>query len=500
MGNLRGLFGVAGEYGLYAGTGVTDADTFIRLGTATPRFNNLPLEWWSGGRELMRADISQGFEVVAGVSAAIFERSRSFSFRQPEGTLDFGGMYAWYYNGNSVVRLVNAGRQGAKPAWVEIGEGMSLNPYVWLYAGSGAGVQLQGTQVSFTGRLWAPGGALITNLNAEGTFYVGGLKAMRAGAGDTLEILNGTSTEITVYAGTVAVAHALTVLGSLRVDGTISPGQIATFGSSISMPSIGIGGGYRFAGGAGLFGANSYIGLDLDGTVPLISRHDNNDSYLRLGIGNPYNRNAYVDLFADGATPTTWSARLIRSPGANGSLILANAGAGPVYMQTNGATWLTVDASGNAAFRSDRTVLAGAFDAAVQFRRDGIAGSIFVAVTPYYVTDGTGTTWNGTSSRAAGNYNVDPQGAWGGSLPAELKALVVQAGAKWSAASDGSWILAYPYGGSGGQASMSIRAQVANVTVDAFAIIPVGVNGDITLSVAGATANGCYLRVIGYFM
>ncbi len=78
--------------------------------------------------------------------------------------------------------------------------------------------------------------------------------------------------------------------------------------------------------------------------------------------------------------------------------------------------------------------------------------------------------------------------------------LVVQAGAKWSAASDGSWILAYPYGGSGGQSSMSIRAQVANITVDAFAIIPVGANGDITLSVAGATANGCYLRVIGYFM
>ena len=71
-----------------------------------------------------------------------------------------------------------------------------------------------------------------------------------------------------------------------------------------------------------------------------------------------------------------------------------------------------------------------------------IAGSIFVPVTPYYITDGTGTTWNGGASRAVGTYNVDPQGAWGGSLPAELKALVVQAGAKWSAASDGSWMLA----------------------------------------------------------
>lgn len=52
----------------------------------------------------------------------------------------------------------------------------------------------------------------------------------------------------------------------------------------------------------------------------------------------------------------------------------------------------------------------------------------------------------------------------------------------------------------GGQSSISIRHQVANVTTDAFAIIPVGTNGDFQMDVVGENAAIVYVRCIGYFI
>ncbi len=43
-GNLKGIFNVAGEYGLYAGTGVTDADQFVRISNQAVEAHNLPIK------------------------------------------------------------------------------------------------------------------------------------------------------------------------------------------------------------------------------------------------------------------------------------------------------------------------------------------------------------------------------------------------------------------------------------------------------------------------
>ena len=47
-GNLKGIFNVAGEYGLYAGTGVTDASQFVRISNQAVEAHNLPVKLYDG--------------------------------------------------------------------------------------------------------------------------------------------------------------------------------------------------------------------------------------------------------------------------------------------------------------------------------------------------------------------------------------------------------------------------------------------------------------------
>lgn len=56
IGNLRGVFGVADEYGLYAGNGTSSADSYIRASTAGVLLNNVPLALYSGGTQRVNID------------------------------------------------------------------------------------------------------------------------------------------------------------------------------------------------------------------------------------------------------------------------------------------------------------------------------------------------------------------------------------------------------------------------------------------------------------
>lgn len=48
LGNLRGIFNVVDEYGLYAGAGVTDADKFLRISNEAVEGHNLPIKLYDG--------------------------------------------------------------------------------------------------------------------------------------------------------------------------------------------------------------------------------------------------------------------------------------------------------------------------------------------------------------------------------------------------------------------------------------------------------------------
>ena len=59
-GNLNGLFGQADEYGLYAGTGTTDADQYLRMSTQAMLSNNVPLRMFDSGTQVV------GLEKIGG--------------------------------------------------------------------------------------------------------------------------------------------------------------------------------------------------------------------------------------------------------------------------------------------------------------------------------------------------------------------------------------------------------------------------------------------------
>lgn len=58
LGNLKGIFGVANEFGLFAGDGVTDASSYVRLSSYALRLNNVPLQLWSSGQQKVNLDAS----------------------------------------------------------------------------------------------------------------------------------------------------------------------------------------------------------------------------------------------------------------------------------------------------------------------------------------------------------------------------------------------------------------------------------------------------------
>ena len=93
MGNLRGLFNVADEYGFYAGLGVTDADAYLRLSSYTTRFNNLDTRWYNGGVSVVRINTSDGVSVKVNAAAA-YDDIRAYTLvNASEATL--GGLYGY---------------------------------------------------------------------------------------------------------------------------------------------------------------------------------------------------------------------------------------------------------------------------------------------------------------------------------------------------------------------------------------------------------------------
>jgi hypothetical protein len=54
LGNLKGIFNVSNEYGLYAGAGVTDADQYLRVSNTAVEAHNLPIKMYDGASVTMQ--------------------------------------------------------------------------------------------------------------------------------------------------------------------------------------------------------------------------------------------------------------------------------------------------------------------------------------------------------------------------------------------------------------------------------------------------------------
>ncbi len=90
------------------------------------------------------------------------------------------------------------------------------------------------------------------------------------------------------------------------------------------------------------------------------------------------------------------------------------------------------------------------------------------------------------------------QAAANGGVPAAANAIAIRISTSWSAASQNSYAYARANGGS--DVSVVCRALVANINHDSQGIVGIGTNGDIQVIVAGATANGALVSLLGWFM
>jgi hypothetical protein len=155
----------------------------------------------------------------------------------------------------------------------------------------------------------------------------------------------------TAVGGGGTVECSVTTAGGISVANTSSstsylPNLVASGGVAATLFTGQAGGvaapGFTFAGTGttGLFGTSLYTGLVLEENAVLISRLDNGDSYLRLGLGNTNNRSSFVDFFANGAAPTTQDARMIRTAGANGELQIVNYGTGRLLLNAVNAAMM----------------------------------------------------------------------------------------------------------------------------------------------------------------
>lgn len=252
-GNLYGLFSVAGEFGLYAGNGVTDADAYLRMSSYTSRFNNLTSQWFSGGNKIVGIDTTNGIDIVASTSSLANNRAYSFS---NAGSI-FGGLFAWYddsvgqkvYNVHLLSEIssathsplvsLKANNLSTGGARISLSTGSSPN-YSQLDMGVNGEVFLSATNSYGTKTITLSGGSLLL---PDPTYA----DSVRARTGSGLKLLDdGGNLGIFVEdGGFVGInnnnpAAALHVTGTLLIDGD-QGGVADTIG--LTDVSVGVGSG-----------------------------------------------------------------------------------------------------------------------------------------------------------------------------------------------------------------------------------------------------------------
>lgn len=473
-GNLRGIFSVADEFGIYVGSGVTDADAYLRLSNLNARFNNVPIRMWDSGIETGRWESGGSFSLSdVSVNTA---NNRMLFFDAPNGNIRFGklganiGNLLWASSGKLALRMSSvevitfdstgdsyfsgrmtigtsgeivqgSGTLGSAGTW-------PAPPSLWgtftgFRIGRSGSVGLWGLYASGLAQVYATTGGLLGfgggkgSLDATGVLLLGysyvpaapwpptagtwpgtdptrGYKFETAD-GHLLGGFTGTFSSTTGNAPlwmTVYLQNAtggdlyqwdFTSLGTFRSPGTVE----AAAGST--------GTGFRFTGtDVGMIGTNNYVAIERNADVYFVTRLDNSDSYLRLGYGNTNDRNAFIDLFGNGAAPTTYDARVIRGSGVNGVLRFENRGTGGFIMQQNNLGVFAWNMNGAEVMRihTDQRVGIGTTAPAALLDVDGFSRALSL------YADGDGGSVSGTTGFTNATAAGDTRSTWAGYIKA----------------------------------------------------------------------------------
>jgi hypothetical protein len=136
-GNLRGVFGVADEYGTYMGNGTGVANQYLRLSSYTNEIHNLPIKMYNGANLFFNADTT-GLHYYADPtdSYASFGDQAALTFHRTDGTkiLRLGGFSFGNVSHEGILQL-SAGPSGPS--------GMHINTVA--PAGNFASLEIQNT-------------------------------------------------------------------------------------------------------------------------------------------------------------------------------------------------------------------------------------------------------------------------------------------------------------------------------------------------------------------
>ncbi|MGB2787861.1 MAG: hypothetical protein WBC13_00865 [Dokdonella sp.] len=159
-GNLRGLFGVANEYGFYAGNGVGTGSTYLRLSSQTNEFRNLTAHWYNGATRAVTIDPTDGLSLQAGTAETITSPYAVSWYRNQAGKSDLSAwIYTFQANADDDVMRVGVGsyalstsarlglsaNSGSGGTFIELNSGASYGNDLFLAAGNG------------TARVWGNG-------------------------------------------------------------------------------------------------------------------------------------------------------------------------------------------------------------------------------------------------------------------------------------------------------------------------------------------------------
>lgn len=92
-GKLTGITSVANEYGLFAGTGSTASDSYIRVSSYAQESNNLASTWKTGGSTFLSIDATNGAQIES-VNSLTSSNQRAYSFTIAGA--ESGGLYHYY--------------------------------------------------------------------------------------------------------------------------------------------------------------------------------------------------------------------------------------------------------------------------------------------------------------------------------------------------------------------------------------------------------------------
>lgn len=144
-------------------------------------------------------------------------------------------------------------------------------------------------------------------------------------------------------------------------------------------------------------------------------------------------------------------------------------------------------------------------NATTEYERDGIKGGIFVPLgnDARDLQEGaasTGTVWNGTNNIAVGTYVFDINNTNNGSYSTEATAAVILLSGQWSAVNVNSYALVRPRSGVDSDATIQIRAKLADYSEDTQGIVPLDANGQFEVRINNATMNKAICRLVGYYI